>query len=240
MQQLKHSFLLILLLLATAFSGWIFFQDDQSATAPEISEAKTSPTLKKPTPRHEMTGVSYSTTLDENTLFTLQADSITLRKKRVGFLRIGLMHEALIRNGIIHIYLQGPTPPHSEAGVDTNEQKSSHLISREIRDSLLPPLPSRRIVSVVCSPATLVIHHNNATETTISSPHATIDRRSNDIVFKGGAKAVSGERTMTANKILVSFKKRTIAAANNVVITTPRENSSLQQARTDLLLNIQN
>lgn len=212
MPRLNHLLLLAILLLITAFSVWIFLGGEKPMPAPSaITDKTNTPVPASPTPRHQMTGVTYSTTLDGNALFSLQADRIELRKKRIGFLRIGLMHEAAITNGIINIHATDETVLSSSNEADRNG-KGRQLLSEEIRHSLLPPMPAKRIVTVACRPATLIIHHGDGTTIEITSRQALIGNTDNSILFTGNATARHDNRTLTAEQLYFSLKNKMLQA----------------------------
>ena len=102
-----HGYNLVrLLLLGLATAGVIFlfytYQQNEKA-APEVSQSEKSG-YRYPEPRHAIQGFKYSGIVDGRRKVSITADKFSIQNKKMGFFRLGLMHEAVFENAEIHIY----------------------------------------------------------------------------------------------------------------------------------------
>ena len=116
-------------------------------------------------------GIKFTHHFKERKLFSIQAENVSLKKKKIGFFRIGGLKQLELENMIVDYY-----EPHETSLDDTHMktslQKESHdLLSYFSKASHSLPIIKKRLAGFAAYHATIRYHHPDGNLTIISSPY---------------------------------------------------------------------
>jgi len=187
-------------------------------------------------------GFDYRHALHGQRDFSLRADRLTVEKKRIGFLRFGLLYEARIVNGRIRIDEQGreadigrpATEIAAPAAAETGTEGSGASGFFEPILALSP----HKILSVEVRPVSFEFARNSIPVCGLAADTASI--RMTDphgmILLQGKVTAVSGTRTLQAERLYLDPGHRILRGEGNVVLTTGANKHIAQKMTLDYLL----
>ena len=137
---LKYSLISILILV---LSGTIFiYMRHQTSTSHNTQqEVSYQEHLKH---RFQIKGFKLARFDDAGKVLSIKAGTFTIKKKKLGFFRLGLIHTAEFENAIIDLYLKRKVP------VDDTVD-STNLIKEELPslEDTLPSFSTKRISSII-------------------------------------------------------------------------------------------
>ena len=132
----------------------------------------------------------------------INADTFTVKKKKIGFFRTSLFNTALIKNAVIDIYS-------SATGVRENKMfsaDSSPGISYAdvFSQGALPTNSIKNISSLSISPVRINLYADNSLLTSVEADSAKMRIREKDILFESNVTIRSGEKELRADEVAFS------------------------------------
>jgi hypothetical protein len=179
--------------------------------------------------RLEFRGFRYDGNLGGKRVISIKADRFSIEKKKLGFLRFGLMNVALFENAFIRIYGDKPDESH-----ENSKQKLSFKGS--FSKETLPSFPVKRISSIVMEPIDVELHDEHSAVTRISAASATLGLRKRIIVFKGDVRVVSEDRVLTADRLNLLLETAVIKTGGNFLLKAPGKQREGHRLTTDIFL----
>jgi hypothetical protein len=210
---LKYSllFILILVLFGTIF----MFLRDRSFTSRDTQQDV--PHQKHLKYRLQIKGFNLSRFEGSKKVITIKADEITIKKKKLGFFRLGLIHTAVFENAIIDLYLKRKIP------VDYTIPVDDTILIREELSSLkdtFASLGTKRISSIILKPVCINLRDENSLLTQITSNRAIIKSKKN-ILFTGDVHVVSGDKSLITEHLTFLTEKFKLKADRHFILETP-------------------
>ena len=224
--RLYRFFLLLLLFLVVA--GLIFLLLRQRTltthnTAPEV------PSQRYSKYRLKIKGFQFDSLNNGEKILSIKADNFTIEKKKLGFFRFGLINVAIFENAIIDVYLKRKV-----SGNDAN-------LIREAFPSLKDALPSfstKRISSITIEPVCLNLRDEKSLFTQITSKSAMIKLKKHNIIFKGGVQVISGNKSLSTERLTLLPEKSIMKTEGHFILKTPQKKMGGEQLTVDIFLNL--
>jgi len=218
----------------------LLFVSYQSTSIQDKPEVETSPNYAKP--RHEIKGFRFNSNREGKDVVSITADKFSIRKKKLGFFRIGLMSEAMFENAVVHLYgrelLEGNQPSSKEKGPNFR-QKIPRVLTFDgvLKKEALPSFPIKRISAVIMEPVSLVLHDERSVVTQISAISSVIRLKNRDILFRGNVRVVSGGRVLTTDHLSLKPVNAALRTDGQYRLSTPEKNKEGKGLTTDIFLN---
>jgi hypothetical protein len=229
-----------LLFMGCVLAGVVVFhhQDRGSNLLPEKQEG---PRYVFPRPRHAMTGFRFDGVHEGKKTVSIQADRFVVDKKKLGFLRFGLMNTARLTNADIDIYGAGPDRTLHQTQKDlpdvevhnSNRKTFGHFFSQKTFSSF----PVKRVSSISVEPVVVRLHDETYGVTEISADSASIRMKKRKVLFKGRVRVASGSKVLTTDQLSLSPEDGTITCEKYFSLKTGTEQLEGQGLMTDVFLN---
>ncbi len=184
-----------------------------------------------PRPRHEIQGFKYEGIVQGRKNMMITADSFTIQKKKIGFLRFGLLQEAVLINAKIHLYGIDLSET-GNGGKSTMDGSFDRVFSSD--ELMFTP---ERVASVRLMGVAFYLHGDANRVTGFSSQKGEIRFKDKKILFTKQARAFFDDRQINAGRISVTLDKPFIVASQGVSYRSGETLWSGQRLTTDLLLN---
>lgn len=203
---LLSCFLMLSLALAV-FCFFSFFPWLQKKARPL---PKPQPATLAATPNtHGLTGIRFVQSRGDQKV-SLAADWLQVRNKKMGYLRIGIMKEALLQ-GVVFSYhgalpfSQAVPPPSSPAAapVAASAPSSPASTMENTWDEIARYLPAKRLASILCRPISIELSDLTGQRCTLQAANAILDLRGKTFTLDGDVTVRSGPRTLTAARLQV-------------------------------------
>lgn len=182
---------------------------------------------------HEILGFTYQYDRGGQKIIAIRADRLSIRKMKMGFFRVSLLHEPLLENGLVQLYDQRLLLP---SATDVSAHPTSaldQLFSREI----LPDLPVRKITAVAIKPVAIELFNDTGEMTTrISADSAVVGFSRRDVRFKGNVRVISGPRELLTSHLRLSAGERLLTTERPFVLKDPEGQNRGRKLTADLLL----
>lgn len=210
MKQRKNNRLFLCLFLAAIIGAGLvlFFQYGDQKT-PEKPTPKTFP--RRTQHALKIRGFQFDGHHEGRKVLSIRADAFTIEKKKVGFLRFGMMNMALLKNATIDLYgkrgglekKQMPQKNREESDQTTARPPQSAGLSFAdmFEKNALPSFPQKRIHGIEIAPVCVNLHHNDSLVTRICAGSSTIRLRDRSIVFKEEVRVSSGSKVLTTREL---------------------------------------
>ena len=172
-------------------------------------------------------------------IFSIQCDELSIRKRKIGFFRIGIINEAELVNAVICIYRN----THAEQGMPGNggaispfrdmdraitrtaaeqsaEMSPGHcqgpawprLVFRDIfSKKTFPVLTGRNVAVFRVAPVDLRFYEGSTISSRIKAETAKINLRKGRFIFRGNVRVISGERMMRTGRLMFDPKTFTLS-----------------------------
>jgi hypothetical protein len=144
-------------------------------------------------------------------VLSIRADAFTIEKKKVGFLRFGMMNMALLKNATIDLYgksgrLENKKVPEknaeeSDQTTASPPQSTGLSFADMFEENALPSFPKKRIHGIEIAPVCVNLHHNDSLVTRICAGSSAIRLRDRSIVFKDQVRVTSGSKVLTTTEL---------------------------------------
>jgi hypothetical protein len=184
--------------------------------------------------RLKVKGFRFDSIKNGEKIFSIKADNFTIEKKKLGFLRLGLINTAVFNNAVLDIYL------------NLNDAKLSDNKSDFVKASLpslsksLPSLPTKRISSVRIEPICLNLWDDKSLFTKITSKIAIIGFKKQNIIFEGNVQVVSGDKHLSANRLNFYPENSLMKVEGHFIFKADQKRIEGEQLAVDLFLNLVN
>jgi hypothetical protein len=173
----------------------------------------------------------------------IQCSYLTVNRKKIKGLRLGLIKEAVLFNGVIRLYQypQNINPAWPEKTVsDQNNTSPGTQKSRDVLETIAAkdsPLVSsfKNITSVTIHPVVVELYTHNQLATKITARSAVFDLTQRNIIFSGRVHVLSGNRELILDRLTLNPENKQLAGTDFRLIT-PDGHTSGKQIITDLYL----
>ena len=182
----------------------------------------------------DITGFRYTRTENTQRKFVIQADRLYLQKRKIGFVRFGLMKELIIDNATINFYKASDQKIDFETLIKgAFKAKSNGGLTPEA--GMLP----KSLSKILISPVTLkILSEEGKPITTISANSLTFNLKNRPLVFDGNVQIHSGNRVLNAHSLSVISNDGRLIARHNAMLKTPERTIIRDVLQTDMFLNI--
>ena len=193
----QHFYFFSLVILVLVIMAFIIYRYNTSR-----SEAVSNSTIlsRQTNNRIQIRGLQFSGYNEDKKVISIKADKFTIEKKKIGFLTTSLFNVANLKNTVIDIYGQGNV---SERGMATGlkEQFSGVTFKDTFSKDALREFTGKAVISITMEPVSVNLYIEESPVTQISASSANIRMKQRDIVFQGDVKVISGERTLTTDRM---------------------------------------
>lgn len=229
---------------------------------PDQTKQPFAPKYRQTTPqaKFHISGIDFHSTIAGKDILSIQADRFTIKKKKLGLFRFGLMNEGLFENTHVRIYGQwqsgkvpseqadggGPIRPIavndnpgslSEAASFMPDRQSDQLTFNNIfSTAAFPNLPVKKVASIVMKPVQVDLYNGQTHLTRISASRAFLRFKQRDIQFKGNVTVVTGNRTLTADELIFVPEKAAMKTMGAYTLKTPEGQWSGKRMVMDIFL----
>jgi len=195
---------------------------------------KKTPHIRHPGVVQEIRGFRFAGTHDGREIITIKADKFSIEKKKVGFLRFGLMNEAILKNALIRIYGEEETKvPANNMAEKTHNVTFKKAFSKDV----LAPIFLKQVSCVNISPVRIELYKKDLTVFSISAKSATLRLGKRDILFKGNVRVDSGSRALTTSQLRIQPKSNVLKCDRDFVLMSPGHKRHGKHLKTDIYLN---
>lgn len=210
-----------------------YYQHPSNKTPPAN---KVFDTTGYPAVWQEIGGFCYESFYDNRRVITIKADKFLVEKKKLGFLRFGLMNEVRLDNAVLAIYAD--KIQNGGAGKKHNKIMGQRLTYKDLfSGETLSPISSKRIYSVTMTPVQIELHDEGATVTTISADSGKIRLTKRDILFMGNVRLVSGDKVLLTDEARLIPEKGEIGCDHPFTLTISGQKRTGNHLFTDVFLN---
>jgi len=183
---------------------WVIFFSVQHYVSDKPHVSESIAPERHPALRQRIMGFRFQGFHDGKKVITIKADKFTIEKKKLGFFRFGLMNEARLENAFIRIFSeQAPTTARDNKASSNSRPVQTMSFGHVFSKDSLPPMPVKRISSVVMTPVRIELYEGKSLVTAISARTGTIRLRRREILFKGRVEVVSGPRVLKTDQLRV-------------------------------------
>jgi hypothetical protein len=225
----KYSLLSILILVLSG-TVFMFLRHQTSSSRDTQQEVPHQKHLKY---RFQIKGCNFSRFKDAEKVLSIKADTFTIKKKKLGFFRLGLIHTAEFDNATIDLYLK------RKVSVDDTVDDTIRI--REELPSLedtLPSFPAKRISSIILKPVCLNLQDEHSLLTQITSNSAIIKLTKKNIRFTGDVHVVSGDKSLITERLNFLTENFVIKVDRHFILETPRDIIEGNHITLDLSLDV--
>jgi len=215
-------------LLIVVIAGTIFlFIRQRTLTTCEIQKAALQQKYSKH--RLQIKGFKFDGRDNGEKTLSIKADKFTIEKKKLGFFRFGLINVAIFKNAVIDIYLKRKL---SNNGSDFISEALPSL------SDALPSFSTKRISSITIEPICLKLRDENTLFTQITSKVAIVRLKKHNILFEGGVQVVSGDKSLSTERLTLLPKKFIMKTERHCILKTPQKKIGGKQLTVDIFLNL--
>lgn len=182
--------------------------------------------------RLKVEGFCFDSFKDGDKVFSIKAENFTIEKKKLGFLRLGLINTAVFNNAVLDIYLTENNAKSSDSGSDLVKASLPSL------SKSLPTLPTKRISSIRIEPMCLNLWDEKTLFTQITSKIAIIGFKKQNIIFEGNVQVVSGDKHLSANRLKFYPENYLMETEGHFIFKTDQKRIEGEQLSVDLFLNL--
>lgn len=244
---------LVLALLAAAGVAWplaywyalrpppIFHQESTDSKAPHY-----------PSPRMQIRGFNFHHTVEGRTLLRIEADAFRIEHKKVGFLRFGLIEEAILDNARIGLHVAPaaaakaadpapsaaqPAPANPAARSPKGAGPVRYVSDAAFDPQALPGMASKRLAAMIARPAALVFFDaRQRTVAQVAAASAQVRFRERDILCEGNVEIRAGGRRLTAGRVALRPESGVVYVPGHFVWEGESERIEGERLVTDLTL----
>ena len=210
--------------------------------------------FKPPAPPLDIQGFHFNCRVAGKQNISIQADRFMVRKKKIGFLRFGLMNELLLVNGDIKIYgeknknIPGAAKQdkiqtsiqdaiQDDTMIGGPQNSSRELIFTEVLSpEMLPSFVMPKVTAISVEPVQISLYDDQKVVTSISARSATIRLTSQDVLFKDNVTVSSGDRVLTTGLLNLTPGKAILTTAGHFKLQTSSGSQQGQRLVTDVFL----
>ncbi len=222
------------LLVLLCFSGLIIFFLYNRALIPLNKQKDISHSQPQST-RLEIRGFQYNRSVNNKKVLSIKANRFAIEKKKLGFFRFNLMNVAKFEKALIQLYGRERVPENVPGEFSDNTKKVLSF-KDTLSKSTLPSFPIKRIYSIVIEPIKLELYDEKSVVSSISATSASLRLRKRIIIFEGNVKAVSGEKVLTATRLILLPDEAVFKIGGHFLLKTPLREWEGYRLTTDIFL----
>lgn len=232
---LKRMRLIIGLLVLVGVGGPLFLFIHSRASNPSIKTQDLLHSLPA-SQRLEIRGFRYNGNFGEEKVLTIEADRFHVEKKKLGFLRFGLMNEARFENTLIRAYgaqrLAGANAPSAP-----DNGKPELAFDKAFSKEALSSFPIKRISAIIMEPVQVELCDAQSVVTRISADSAVLRSAKQYILFKGNVRVKSSGRLLTTERLVLLPERASLKTGSEFLLDTPVKKIQGRRLAADLFLN---
>ena len=190
-----------------------------------------SSNYRYPKPQHIIQGFHYDGWNGNEKVITVEADRMSIRKKKLGFFRFGLVNIVQLENASIRLYGIGGLD-----GQKTDQPDGGMTFKGAFSKEALPAFPAKRIASVEMNAVSVEFYDEKAVVAKISANYATIRIKERKIIFKGNASVIAGPRVLMTDRLSLYPEKAMISTRHRFTLNTPEKQEKGRGLSTDIFL----
>jgi hypothetical protein len=203
-----------------------------------VSDPGGYPPAGQPTQNHDIRGFRYTGAFDGQKAISIRADRFSIRKKKIGFFRFGLLNEVRFDNARIDIYgrrikAEKGTGTALNRGRPAGGLSYGAVFSKESMVSF----PAKRIATIVFRPVQVVLHDETSEAARISAGSGVIRMTKRDVMFKGNVRVSSGRHILWTDRLKLLPEKTMIITDGPYTLQTPGRKINGQRLTADIYLN---
>lgn len=171
-------------------------------------------------------------------LISINCRNLTIRRKKIGFIRFALMKEAILKDTVIKFYTHTDTNKTLDAGNDTvrledaDIQKALEMITS--KDSKLLS-NFKNISSIIIQPVIIEFYTNRQLATSISAFSATINLSRQTIIFRKNVIVISGKYKLMLDRLELNPENR-LLTGTDYALYSPHGKTAGKTITTDFSL----
>ncbi len=161
--------------------------------------------------RFEIDGLNYTDFVKGKEIFYIKADSLRIKKKRIGFFRTSLFKDAILRNVKIRFNLDYFKDYQNSKEKRKEDKRCTkdyliHRLSDNLGSHLSPLFKDKKISKIVMRPIKVEIIYNTGPGiTTIEASMAQINLKRSTLLFKGNIKIEAGPKLIQCNQSIMDL-----------------------------------
>ncbi len=177
----------------------------------------------------QISGFKFDSFEDTEHVLSIKAEKFTIEKKKLGFFRLGLIHDAIFENAIIDVYLKTKT-----LHDDTNVKGA---VLPYLKDAL-PSFDTKRISSILIEPVCLNLLDGKSLLTRITSNAAIISLIKQNICFKGNVRVVSADKSLITEHLNFFPENSVMETDRHYILKNPEKTIEGKNITLDVFLNV--
>lgn len=239
----KRDKIIFLLLLACLAGAAVLYVQHQASEKPAVIQK--TPDRIYPEPRHAIEGFHYEGHHEGRNILSLHADKFEIGKKKISFLRFGLMNVARFTNATLDIYGKRIQST-GGTGPETSSSKKMTLpaplpeqgvtFKGAFTEHALPSFPGQKISSMIMEPVVVRLRDGTSVVTEISADSATIRLNKGEVLFKKDVRVTSGSRVLTTEELSMVPKDGLLRTKQRYVMKTPEKWFAGEGVTTNMVL----
>ena len=202
--------------------------------------------FKPAAPPLDIQGFHFNCKVAGKQNISIQADRFMVRKKKIGFLRIGLLNELVLINGSIKLY-GARNRNVAEAAKQDRLQEDTMIAGEEnssqelvfagvLSQETFPSFAIPHVTAISVEPVQISLYDDQNIVTSILAKSATIRLTEQDMLFRGDVKVSSGDRVLTTGLLNLIPDKAVLATSGHFKLHTAAGNRQGQRLVTDVFL----
>ncbi len=167
-------------------------------------------------------GLRYALNQNGTPICSITADRFNIEKRKIGFLRIGLLREARLQNATLTIF-------------NRDDRFDIHL--KSLLNRVFPrSVPSGQLSTVHMSPVRLRFHRQDRPAVALSADNGSLRIGKNDMIFTGNVQLETADKILNTEKLRLDLKHATIQTDRVFRISAPVFGWEAKGLTTDLFL----
>ncbi len=219
-------------LLVLVFSAGLYHQQKTGRRSTAAAESESG--YRYARPAHRIKAFAYTHHIGGNKSISLQCSYLTVNRKKMRGIRLGLIKEAVLVNGLFQLYRYPRSNPLDKR--DTIHDKQG---SRDIHQTFLPknifPANFGNITNIVIHPIIFEIFTHNHLSTKITAQSAEFNLTRQHFRFTGNVHMVSGDREIKLKRMEFNPENEQLTGTD-YILKTPDGTTFGKQIKTDLYL----
>lgn len=181
----NNKFLIVLILIAFIAGGGGYHLYRQAAPG----RLQTQNRSAAPSYRLDIGQLRFYGMVEGRPALSIQADNLTVERKKIGVFRFGLMNTARMVNVQIHLY--------------GDNKNGNPDFSKSLSDESFKSFPIRvgNVSSLEATPMDITLYLDEAVTTNVRASAASLRLKDRVIVFEGAVQIVSGQKTLAAERL---------------------------------------
>ena len=202
--------------------------------------------FKPPAAPFDIHGFQFNCRVAGKQNISIQADRFTIRKKKIGFLRIGLLNEVILTNASIKIYgeknknvveaVKGDVSQKENVMSDPQDSSQELVFAEVLSKEMLPSFTMPNVAAISVEPVRISLYDDQNVVTSISANSAAIRLTSQDVQFKGNVRVVSGDRILSTDELALVPHKAILTTKRHFNLRTATGSQKGQRFSSDVFL----